>query len=394
MAPSTGYTPNRRAVFDPIGRARPRARRLPPRSRRPHAVGPLLRAHALARAAAEALRRPERDRALGRRLAAGDRRGHGPRPQRARGGNRRARAHGPRRPPARPGRPPPLRARSHRGRHRDAAPRAAARHRRRAGAAGPARRPRGPGARRAARKGRRGRRPRTPLDRDPPEREPALELLLERQPRPDLGLDLQLALGVALLAAARRHERVPGAALVVVDEVDRLARGVLEREDGAEHAVAVAADGERVAHRVDADREVLEVRVLDGHPAVAELVVGGLDGRADLVAGALEHLLHLGDDRLEVARAERLEDDRGLAARGDALLVLEVDVRGRDREEPVGRRALDLAPAEQRVEKAHYYRPVPCSWASSRWRAAMRFSIGGCVAKMLNSDCFAFAGKM
>src|SRR3954467_11904774 len=232
------------------------------------------------------------------------------------------------------------------------------------------------------------------LDRDAPEREPALELLLERESRPDLRLDLQLALGVALLAPARRHERVPGPALVVVDEVDRLARGVLEREDRAEHAVAVAAHGERVADRVDADGAVLELRVLDDHPAVSDLVVGGLDARADLLPGALQHLLHLGDDRAEVARAERLEDDRRPPARLDVLLRLEVHVRGREREQPVGRRALDLAAAEQRVEEAHYYRPVPCSWASRRWRAAMRFSIGGCVAKMLNSDCFAFAGKM
>src|SRR3954451_176905 len=393
MTPSTGYTANRRAVFDPIGRARPRARRLPPRSRRPHAVGPLLRADALARAAAEALRRPERDRAVGRRLTAGDRRRHGPRPERARGSDRRARAHGPRRPPARPGRPPPLSARPLRRRHRDAAPRAAARHRRRARAARAARRRRGPGPRRAARQGRRRRRPRAVLDGDPPEREPALELLLVRQPRPDLGLDLQLALGVALLAAARRHERVPGAALVVVDEVDRLARGVLEREDGAEDPVAVAADAERVAHGVNPDGEVLELGVLYDHPAVADLVAGGLDARADLVPGALQDLLHLGDDRAEVARAERLEDDRRAPARLDVLLGLEVDVRGREREQPVRRRALDLVAAEQRVEQAHY-RPVPCSWASSRWSAAMRFSIGGCVAKMLNSDCLAFAGKM
>src|SRR3954462_12753825 len=102
MARSTGYTPSRRAVPDPIGRARPRARRLPPRPRRPYAGGPVLRADALARPAPEALRGPERDRALGRRLAAGDRRAHGARPQRARGGDRRARAHGPRRPPPRP----------------------------------------------------------------------------------------------------------------------------------------------------------------------------------------------------------------------------------------------------------------------------------------------------
>ena len=46
------------------------------------------------------------------------------------------------------------------------------------------------------------------LDRDAPEREPALELGLDRQVGADLGLQAQLALGVALLRAARGHERV------------------------------------------------------------------------------------------------------------------------------------------------------------------------------------------
>src|SRR4051794_20682591 len=53
-------------------------------------------------------------------------------------------------------------------------------------------------------------------DGNAPEGEPALELGLDRQLAAQLGLDLQLALGVALLLAARRHERVPRAALVVV----------------------------------------------------------------------------------------------------------------------------------------------------------------------------------
>ena len=38
----------------------------------------------------------------------------------------------------------------------------------------------------------------------------------------DLGLQAHLALGVALLVAARGHERIEGAALVVVDPVDGL----------------------------------------------------------------------------------------------------------------------------------------------------------------------------
>ena len=47
--------------------------------------------------------------------------------------------------------------------------------------------------------------------------------------------------------------------------------GVLEGEDGGQHAVAVAADLQRVADGVDADDEVLDVGVAQDHPAVAEL---------------------------------------------------------------------------------------------------------------------------
>src|SRR5437764_5144301 len=74
----------------------------------------------------------------------------------------------------------------------------------------------------------------TRLDRDSPEREPALELALDRQLGPDLGLQAQLALGVALVVAGARNERVEGAALVVVDPVERPASDVLEGENGAQ----------------------------------------------------------------------------------------------------------------------------------------------------------------
>src|SRR4051812_43458876 len=126
---------------------------------------------------------------------------------------------------------------------------------------------------------------RTVLDRDPPEREPAVELGLDRELRADDSLDLQLAFRVALLVAARRHERVPRAPLVVVDEVQRLGGAVVEGEDGAQNPVLVAAYGQCVADRVDADREILEVRVAEDHPAVAELVIVGVDAGAGLLPG-------------------------------------------------------------------------------------------------------------
>src|SRR4051812_8572050 len=89
-----------------------------------------------------------------------------------------------------------------------------------------------------------------PLERDVPEREPARELGLDRQLLAHLGLEAQLALGVALLVARGRHERVEAAALEVVDEVERLVL-LLESEHAGQQAVAVAAALELVRDRVE-----------------------------------------------------------------------------------------------------------------------------------------------
>src|SRR5215210_7122289 len=78
------------------------------------------------------------------------------------------------------------------------------------------------------------------LERNIPEREPAGHVLFPWQLGAQLGLDAQLALGVArLLLPGGGHERVVAAALEVVDEVDRLAL-VREREHGGQQAVSVA----------------------------------------------------------------------------------------------------------------------------------------------------------
>src|SRR5579884_2051372 len=58
------------------------------------------------------------------------------------------------------------------------------------------------------------------LDRDPPQGEPPLQLLLDRQLAGELGLQDKLALVVALLVAAGGDERVERASLVVVDPVE------------------------------------------------------------------------------------------------------------------------------------------------------------------------------
>src|SRR5665213_1586059 len=71
---------------------------------------------------------------------------------------------------------------------------------------------------------------RPPSEGHAPQREPALELGLDRQLAADLDLQLELPLGASLLVAGGGHERVPAAALEVVDEVDRAAVCALEGE--------------------------------------------------------------------------------------------------------------------------------------------------------------------
>jgi hypothetical protein len=194
----------------------------------------------------------------------------------------------------------------------------------------------------------------------------------------DLRLEPQLGLGVAALVAAGGDERVVRAALVVVDPVDVLVLRVAEREDGAEDALAVAAVLQRLGDDVDPDHEILEVLVREHHPAVAEAVVGAIHARAGVVPRAAEDLLHVGHDRLEVRGRERLEHDRRPAGALEPERHLERDRGGRHREQPALGRRLDLPLARQDVEQAH--QAVPCSCISRRWSAAIRFSIGGCVA--------------
>ena len=74
-------------------------------------------------------------------------------------------------------------------------------------------------------------------------------------------------------------------------------------------------------------------------------------------------------------------------------VISSVDRRRRHGEQPALRRLLDLALAGEDVEQAHQA-ATPCSWRSSRWSAAIRFSIGGCVEKRLPSALPAPGGKM
>ena len=155
------------------------------------------------------------------------------------------------------------------------------------------------------------------------------------------------------------HERVPGAALDVVDEVDGPPLAVLEGEHGGQHTVAVAAERDRLVDRVDGDDQVLDLVVADDHPAVAEAVVARLDRGAGLLARRPHDLLHLRDDLREVGGRQRLEDDGGHAARAHVVARLQRDVRRRHGEQAVtGRRRGRLATAQQCVEESHEREPT------------------------------------
>src|SRR5215211_1425788 len=133
------------------------------------------------------------------------------------------------------------------------------------------------------------------LDRNVPEREPALELRLDGQLGTDLSLESQLPLGVALVVACR-HERIEQPALVVVDPVPPRTTGLLEGEDRAQDALAVTAGLQGARDRVDPHDQVLEVGVAEDHPPVAERVVAGLELAGSVARGGPYHLLHVGHD--------------------------------------------------------------------------------------------------
>ena len=114
---------------------------------------------------------------------------------------------------------------------------------------------------------------------------------------------------------------------------------------------------DRAGHRVDAHREVFDARFalgpLQDHPAIAVRVILRGDRRPRLAARRPHEFFHFLDRRFKLTGGERLKDDRGGAGRDDLMLAFEGDVRGRDREQPVGGRALHLAAAREDVAQAH-----------------------------------------
>ena len=120
----------------------------------------------------------------------------------------------------------------------------------------------------------------------------------------------------------------------------------------------------------------------EDHPAVAELVVARLDGRAGVAARAAHDLLHVLHDLLEVGGGQRLEDDRRLARDFRSQLRLERDVGGRHREQPVRRAGCLSLRLPRRMSRKPMLgrRSCPAAAPPGAAGAAIRFSIGGCVA--------------
>jgi hypothetical protein len=94
---------------------------------------------------------------------------------------------------------------------------------------------------------------------------------------------------------------------------------------------------------------VLEVGVAHDDPCVAVRVVATLELRSAVRRNGFEQLLDVALGAREVAGREALEDDRSDAGSLEVQLGLERDRRGREREEPLGGRRLQLLAPEEDV---------------------------------------------
>ena len=150
-----------------------------------------------------------------------------------------------------------------------------------------------------------------------------------------------------------------------------------EAEHRTQDAVAVAALDECGGDRVDRHHEVLEVLVGDDHPAEPVVVLTAAHRRAAVGGGRPQDSLHLGDDRAEVGRRQRLEHDRGGAAAADLVGRLHRHVGGGDCEQTVGGRLSEPALTGEDLAQAH--QAVPCSWASSLASRSILACSGGWV---------------
>ena len=123
----------------------------------------------------------------------------------------------------------------------------------------------------------------------------------------------------------------------------------LEAESGGEQLAAEPARLELRRERVDGRDLVLEVGVADDQPLEAERVGLAIDRGAGVSGDATQQLFRVALARAELARRERLEDERGGAGRLERAVRLERDGRGREREQLLGGRPLQLLAAEEDV---------------------------------------------
>src|SRR4051812_8901064 len=186
------------------------------------------------------------------------------------------------------------------------------------------------------------------LDRRVEDAEPAREILLDGQLAGELRLQLELFGVVALLAVAERDERPERGALVAVQPIHGVLPAV-ETEDGGEQLLPEAARLQLRAVRMHPGDLILEIGVGGDDPRVAERVVAPLELRARVDGDRFEQLLDVVLRLRELTGRERLEDDGSRTRTLQPELGLECDGSGREREQPLDGRRLQLLASEEDV---------------------------------------------
>jgi len=123
----------------------------------------------------------------------------------------------------------------------------------------------------------------------------------------------------------------------------------VEAERGGEELGAEASSLELRRDCMDAGDLVLEIGVTDYRPLEAEAVGLAVERRPPVLGDSLKELVDVLLRLLELAGREWLEDRRADAGRLERALDVEGDRCGREREDAVGRRLLQLLAAEEDV---------------------------------------------
>jgi hypothetical protein len=98
---------------------------------------------------------------------------------------------------------------------------------------------------------------------------------------------------------------------------------------------------------------------VNDHPLEAERVGLAVDLGAGLPCNASEQLLRVALARGELSRGKRLEDERGVPGGLERALGVERDRGGREREQLLGGRSLQLLAAEEDVAEPGQGSVVP-----------------------------------